>query len=87
MMMLLPLEDHQRRLLEYRGMGPEEGGANGVFFRQILNEDLSCASYVIADGGEAAVVDPKWEIEDYLRIAEGNNTRISQILEAGAPSS
>jgi hypothetical protein len=86
MMMLLPLEDHQRRLLEYRGMGPEEG-ANGVFFRQILNEDLSCASYVIADGGEAAVVDPKWEIEDYLRIAEGNNTRISQILEAGAPSS
>jgi hydroxyacylglutathione hydrolase len=52
-----------------------------VFFRQILNEDLSCASYLIADGGEAAVVDPKWEIEDYLRIAEENNSRVSHILE------
>jgi hydroxyacylglutathione hydrolase len=52
-----------------------------VFFRQVLNEDLSCASYVIADGGEAAVVDPKWEIEDYLRLAEENNSRVSHILE------
>jgi glyoxylase-like metal-dependent hydrolase (beta-lactamase superfamily II) len=52
-----------------------------VFFRQILNEDLSCASYIIADSGEAAAVDPKWEIEDYLRIAEENNFRISHILE------
>lgn len=52
-----------------------------MFFRQILNEDLSCASYMIADSGEAAVVDPKWEIEDYLQIAEENNFRISHILE------
>jgi hydroxyacylglutathione hydrolase len=52
-----------------------------VFFRQILNEDLSCASYMIADSGEAAVVDPKWEIEDYLRIAEENNSRVSHNLE------
>jgi hydroxyacylglutathione hydrolase len=52
-----------------------------VFFRQVLNEDLSCASYVIADGGEAAVVDPKWEIEDYLRLAEENSSRVSHILE------
>ena len=34
-----------------------------MLFRQILHEDLGCASYVIADGGEAAVVDPKWQIE------------------------
>jgi hypothetical protein len=24
---------------------------NAVFFREVLNEDLGCASYVIADGG------------------------------------
>src|SRR5215203_2622648 len=36
---------------------------------------------MIADSGEAAVVDPKWEIEDYLQIAEENNFRISHILE------
>src|ERR671929_127233 len=40
-----------------------------MFFRQVLHEDLGCASYVVADGGEAAIVDPKWEIEEYLDLA------------------
>jgi hydroxyacylglutathione hydrolase len=52
-----------------------------VFFREVLNEDLGCASYVVADGGEAAVIDPKWEVEEYLRAAEENGLRISHILE------
>lgn len=52
-----------------------------MFFREILNEDLGCASYFVADGGEAMVIDPKWEIEEYLRVAEENGFRISRILE------
>jgi len=52
-----------------------------MFFREVLNEDLGCASYVVAGGGEAAVVDPKWEIEEYLRIAEENGFDIAHILE------
>jgi hydroxyacylglutathione hydrolase len=52
-----------------------------VFFREVLNEDLGCASYVVADGGEAVVTDPKWEVEEYLRAAEENGFRISHILE------
>jgi len=52
-----------------------------MFFREVLNEDLGCGSYVVADGGEAAVVDPKWEIEEYLQIAEDNGFKISRILE------
>jgi hydroxyacylglutathione hydrolase len=52
-----------------------------VFFREILNEDLGCGSYIVADGNEAAVVDPKWEIEEYLQIAEDNGFKISHILE------
>lgn len=52
-----------------------------MFFRQVLNDDLGCASYVIADGGEAAVVDPKWEIEEYLRLADEHRFRIAHILE------
>src|SRR3954469_12087715 len=39
-----------------------------MFFRQVLHEDLGCASYVIADGGEAVVVDPKWAVEDYVAL-------------------
>ena len=46
-----------------------------MFFRQILDEDLGCASYVIADGGEAAVIDPKWEIEAYLALADAGGSR------------
>lgn len=52
-----------------------------MFLREVLNEDLGCASYVVAYSGEAAVVDPKWEIEEYLRIAEENGFKISYIIE------
>ena len=52
-----------------------------MFFREVLNEDLGCASYVVADGGEAAIIDPRWEIEEYLKIARQNGFRISHVLE------
>ncbi len=52
-----------------------------MFFRQVLHEDLGCASYVVADGGEAAIIDPKWDVEDYLELAEDNGFRISHLLE------
>jgi glyoxylase-like metal-dependent hydrolase (beta-lactamase superfamily II)/rhodanese-related sulfurtransferase len=52
-----------------------------MFFRQVLHEDLGCASYVVADGGEAAVIDPKWDIEEYLALAEEHGFRISHVLE------
>jgi hydroxyacylglutathione hydrolase len=52
-----------------------------MFFRQVLHEDLGCASYVVADGGEAAVMDPKWEIEDYLALAAEHGFEIRHILE------
>jgi hydroxyacylglutathione hydrolase len=52
-----------------------------MFFREVLNEDLGCASYVVADSGEAAVIDPKWDIEGYLEIAEENGFQISHIIE------
>lgn len=52
-----------------------------MFFREVLNEDLGCASYMVADGGEAVVIDPKWEVEEYLKAAEENGLRISHILE------
>lgn len=52
-----------------------------MFFREVLNEDLGCASYVVADGGVAAVVDPRWEVAEYLEIAEENGLRIQHVLE------
>src|SRR5918992_1512568 len=52
-----------------------------MFFRQVLHPDLGCASYVLADGGEAAVVDPKWAIGDYLELAEEEGFEITHIVE------
>ena len=52
-----------------------------MFFRQVLHEDLGCASYVVADGGVAAVIDPKWDVEDYLTLAEEHGFAIAHVLE------
>jgi glyoxylase-like metal-dependent hydrolase (beta-lactamase superfamily II)/rhodanese-related sulfurtransferase len=55
----------------------------GVFFRQIIHEDLACGSYLIGDdrAGVAAVVDPQWDIDPYLRLGRLHGMRIEHVLE------
>ena len=54
-----------------------------MIFRQITHEDLGCASYLVGDesAGVAAVVDPKLEIEEYLRHARYLGVHIEHVLE------
>jgi glyoxylase-like metal-dependent hydrolase (beta-lactamase superfamily II)/rhodanese-related sulfurtransferase len=54
-----------------------------MIFRQITHDDLGCASYLIGDekAGVAAVVDPRFDIDDYLEIARYLQVRIEHILE------
>jgi hydroxyacylglutathione hydrolase len=54
-----------------------------VIFRQIVHDDLGCASYVVGDldAGEAAVVDPRFEIGEYLELARYLGVEIAHILE------
>ncbi len=54
-----------------------------MIFRQITHDDLGCASYLIGDhnAGVAAVVDPKFEIDEYLRLARYMGVSIEHILE------
>jgi hydroxyacylglutathione hydrolase len=54
-----------------------------MLFRQILHEDLSCASYLVGDTGTgvAAVIDPQWAIEPYLRLSRLHGVRIEHVLE------
>jgi hydroxyacylglutathione hydrolase len=54
-----------------------------MIFRQITHDDLGCASYLIGDedAGVAAVVDPKLDIEEYLRLARYFGVHIEHILE------
>jgi glyoxylase-like metal-dependent hydrolase (beta-lactamase superfamily II)/rhodanese-related sulfurtransferase len=54
-----------------------------MLFRQFVDEDLGCASYLIGDGesGEAVIVDPAYPIEQYLEAAEQEGVRITRVLE------
>jgi glyoxylase-like metal-dependent hydrolase (beta-lactamase superfamily II)/rhodanese-related sulfurtransferase len=54
-----------------------------VLFRQFVDEDLGCASYLIGDRdvGVAVVVDPAYAIEQYLETAEEEGVRIERTLE------
>jgi hydroxyacylglutathione hydrolase len=52
-----------------------------MIFRQFVDEDLGCASYLIGDAGEAVVVDPAFAIEPYLEAADQEGMRIVRVLE------
>ena len=54
-----------------------------MIFRQLIHDDLGCASYLVGDGdaGTAAVVDPRFEIDEYLELARYLGVRIEHVLE------
>ena len=54
-----------------------------MIFRQIIHDDLGCASYLIGDekAGVAAVVDPRFEIDEYLDLARYMGVSIEHVLE------
>jgi hydroxyacylglutathione hydrolase len=54
-----------------------------VLFRQFVDDDLGCASYLIGDesSGEAVVVDPAYAVDQYLEAAEEEGLRLVRVLE------
>lgn len=54
-----------------------------MLFRQFVDDDLGCASYLIGSErtGEAIVVDPAYAIEQYVEEAERNGLRITRVVE------
>ncbi|HEY8777976.1 MAG TPA: MBL fold metallo-hydrolase, partial [Gaiellaceae bacterium] len=54
-----------------------------MLFRQFVDDDLGCASYLIGDPkkGEAFLVDPAYAIEQYLAAADEAGVRIVRVLE------
>jgi hydroxyacylglutathione hydrolase len=54
-----------------------------MLFRQFVDEELGCASYLVGDeeAGEAVVVDPAYAIEQYLEAAKHYNVEIKRVLE------
>ena len=54
-----------------------------MLFRQVIHEDLACGSYLVGDerAGVAAVVDPQWDIDPYVRLSRLHGVRIEHVLE------
>src|SRR3954453_6073859 len=54
-----------------------------MIFRQVTHDDLGCASYLVGDddAGVAAVVDPRFEIDEYLELARYLGVSIEHVLE------
>ena len=54
-----------------------------MLFRQFVDDDLGCASYLIGDeqAGTAVVVDPAYAIEQYLEAAERHEVELVCVLE------
>jgi hydroxyacylglutathione hydrolase len=54
-----------------------------MIFRQITHDDLGCASYLVGDqrAGVVAVVDPRFEIDEYLEMARYFGAPIEHVLE------
>jgi hydroxyacylglutathione hydrolase len=54
-----------------------------VIFRQLVHDDLGCASYFVGDedAGVAAVVDPRLDIDAYLELARYVGVTIEHVLE------
>jgi len=52
-----------------------------MYFKQFYLGCLAHASYLIADSGEAAVVDPQRDVDQYLAEAAAANLRIRYVIE------
>jgi glyoxylase-like metal-dependent hydrolase (beta-lactamase superfamily II)/rhodanese-related sulfurtransferase len=54
-----------------------------MYFKQFLHDDLGCSSYFVASrqSREAVVVDPAFDIQPYLSLAEERGYRITTIID------
>src|SRR5580765_681292 len=60
------------------------GSVGDVLFKQFIDDDLGCGSYIVGDehAGVAVVVDPAYAIERYLDECKRRGVRLVGVLEA-----
>ena len=54
-----------------------------MFFRQLVDDDLGCACYLVGDErtGEAVVVDPPLAVDEVVAECERRRLRLARVLE------
>ncbi len=60
---------------------PDRSEVNFMLFERVESEGLAHYSYIVGDGNEAVVIDPRRDCEVYQRMAEREGMRIVTILE------
>src|SRR5690606_231866 len=56
-------------------------GVRSMFLHKIKSEGLAHLSYIVGDGNEAVVIDPRRDVDCYVGIAAREGVRISRIFE------
>src|SRR4051794_11824270 len=58
-------------------------GNTAMYFKQFLHDDLGCSSYFVAsrESRDAVVVDPSFNIQPYLDLAEERGYRIRLVID------
>jgi hydroxyacylglutathione hydrolase len=52
-----------------------------MYLERIVSEGLAHASYFVADGGQAVVIDPRRDVDVYLELARRQRSRILAVCE------
>lgn len=52
-----------------------------MYFKQFYLGCLAHASYLVGSNGEAAVVDPQRDVDEYIKEAEANHLKIKYVIE------
>ena len=52
-----------------------------MYFKQFYLGCLAHASYLVGSNGEAAVIDPQRDVDEYIKEAEANNLKIKYVIE------
>lgn len=52
-----------------------------MFIEKIKSDGLAHLSYFVGDAGQAAIIDPRRDVDIYFDIAEKNNLRITHVFE------
>jgi hydroxyacylglutathione hydrolase len=52
-----------------------------MFFSRIKTPGIAHVAYVIADGGRAAIVDPRRDVDEYLDVLKANDLTLAYVLE------
>lgn len=56
-------------------------GPQSMFLHKIKSDGLSHLSYMIGSNGEAALIDPRRDIDAYMELARQENCRITHVFE------